>query len=117
MAKLTFKKAEKLFREHWRIIAEDGLSLKGWAKEKALIKIGIQPTDFPRHNCFACEYNLKHNCDQCPVDWPNMSGDCGGSSLSPYILWERSRTKKDRQKYAAQIRDLPWTDKTKKGVK
>jgi hypothetical protein len=69
---------------------------------------------------FACDYDdmFMGNCSHCPIDW--KGGDYCKNPKSEYSHWILAETKRTRKKWAAIIRDLPWSNRrhtcTKYGV-
>ena len=111
--RLSKKRAIKLFREHWKWLAETGSNRKddwpGWDFDD----------DYIEHCCFLCEYakgRSDHDCRKCPIDWgvnyeiEDGSGQCSyadNDTWNYYGKWDRARTVKTRKKYAKIISELP----------
>ena len=98
--KLTKKKTIKLFREHWKWLAETGSNSK---------------EDWPGYNfdnpiesdCFLCEYAGQHPTghycgDNCLIAWSGM--DC---EVGEFGKWCDAKTVRIRKKYAKIISELP----------
>lgn len=83
--------------------------------------------------CPACEFTSKFSkrisrtcrCDLCPVVWgdhaevdkrmhwrnSDIMGYCEEAKDSPYRKWRKEMSPEVRKQLAAQIRDLPWTNR------
>jgi len=69
--------------------------------------------------CFACEACLDgadRHCENCPISW-GVSDETIYLNVipctrpgSPYHAWNEAKTKKERKRLAAIIRDLPWKE-------
>jgi hypothetical protein len=107
--KLTKKKAIKLFREHWRWLAETGSTIKSNWPGHDFLKDEIASM------CFLCEYmdqvdGENGGCDGCLIDWPGEN--CAdkhsiGDDKGLFAKWWKAKTEKTRQKYAKIISELP----------
>ena len=124
--RLSFEECESGCKKMWNHLALNGRGIDG--KTEALYATSI---DFAIkssiaqnfHDCFAC-YFVDHRrdvpgCDKCPIDWGTAFDPTGlcpcEKTGSPYEKWRRSTTAKTRKKYAAIIRDLPWTKLNDRG--
>jgi len=100
----------------WNELAKTGSDEKGEAFEAVF---GDEIT-IPFCHCFACEATLDYtthdrNCDLCPIFWRGSRGypesvPCTRPG-SPFDTWCCAKTKKERKRLAAIIRDLPWKEK------
>jgi hypothetical protein len=100
---LTKDEAVRLFREHWKWLAETGGESAD--KEYWLFVRGYRVFN----HCFLCEYTLNttseyvDNCDNCPIDWGG-SICCG---ISYFGGWLESNTPEERKRLAKIISELP----------
>ncbi len=105
---ITFENAQKCHRRMWNWLAETGEKHKCiWPEFKEKNSHG-KVVKRPLAECFACEI-VQFDCKICPMDWAPIKYRCKSYAKSPYMKWKYSITTKARKKYAAIIRDLPWT--------
>jgi hypothetical protein len=112
----TSEELHALHRELWGWLAEHPSRGKhNWPGWKRCV------ADDPSRNlCFACtEARIRAGendqspgtsfatCKLCPISWNETS--CDSSNGSPYYRFMIARTGKTKKKYAAIIRDLPWS--------
>jgi hypothetical protein len=102
---LTKDEAVRLFREHWKYLAETGGDLSD--KRKWLAENGYKDILF---ECFLCEYTAPY-CEDCPIIWEDMgfynkeiASDC---ARSYYGLWQRANSPEERKRLAKIISELP----------
>lgn len=94
---------EKLFRRHWRWMAETGARFTHHWPEWKHNGGECHAENF----CFCCR-DCGIDCDDCPVDWGGEDC-CDGRTL--YMKWSEAKTPRTRKKYAALIAELPWRGK------
>ena len=109
----TSEELHALHKELWGWLAKTGTGKSewpGWLNNGEVLSLYSA--------CFACleatirELNLIDSSDSdceklCPIDWGPMATWCARGSA--YMSWMSAETKKTRKKYAAIIRDLPWS--------
>ena len=96
----TSEELHALHRELWGWLAETG---RPWKSEWPGWKENAAP-----HYCFACgEMAYRgRGCRSCPVEWEASDCEAGDSA---FLKWLLTDSRDDRKKYAAIIRDLPWS--------
>ena len=107
----TSEELHALHRELWGWLAETGERRKqNWTRWNELDdSLSVSKGCL----CFACqearERGATGECNfACPISWVVDQRSCLFIG-SPYSRWVLSDTKKGRKKYAAIIRDLPWS--------
>ena len=113
---ITFKNAEKCHKRMWDWLAITGEKDKnGWPEFFIPNPKNGRLISRPIFVCFACKiarWNRRRVCEICPIDWGNKIYLCPCTQeKSPFKKWFSSTTQKERMKYAAIIRDLPWSRK------
>jgi len=111
MDKLSRSEAVRLFREHWKWLAEDGTRRKyDWLLENGF-------GDEVESDCFCCEYDFQNTdecagCSKCPIQWPETQNEGEGEPCmhSYYYDWFRSQTAEERKRLAKIISELPEAD-------
>jgi hypothetical protein len=103
--KLTKKKAVKMFRAHWRWLAETGSRHKEFWPGHDFAEDGIDST------CFLCEYmdQVDGDCRDCPIEWPGIN--CADKNHEDekglFSKWWSAATRRTRREYARIISKLP----------
>jgi hypothetical protein len=106
------KKSERLHKKHVELYdwcaktGKDKFAWPGWEKKANAAYLF----------CFACVEAERRGGEQdqdcrCPITWTDddrKDQPCGQED-SPYNKFKRSENAQDRKKYAAIIRDLPWS--------
>lgn len=83
---MAMSKSEALMKhkELWLTVAKMTREQKRRVrKSEALVYMGVKKEDWPRSDCYCCEYANGH-CTKCPVKWPQHGGGYSQDCTSSY---------------------------------
>jgi hypothetical protein len=97
---ITREKAIRLFREHWRWLAETGSKYKERFVDGDVL-----------NDCYLCDY-CNALCSECPIEWPkvprvNIRVDDSPCIQSYYSCWLFAENEAERKWFAKIISELP----------